>query len=194
MHKAKGLEFEHVYCIGLVEDMIPHPKALQAEGDKQEAALEEERRLLYVGMTRAKKYLTLSAPNRYHGHKAEPSPFLYETGLLPRPKRTAISSTSAAEKRAALTAGRNSLSNTAATLPASERMKLALDKYGALPLADGDTLHHKDLGPGLVESIKPITGGGGRRVMIRFPDQEKPHDLHFELCLYLGLIQEPVQV
>lgn len=193
MHKAKGLEFEHVYCIGLVEEMIPHPKALQAEGDKADDAREEERRLLYVGMTRAKRYLTLSAPNRYHGHKAEPSPFLYETGLLPRPKRVSVPITATTGSRASSTAGKPA-GNPAATLPAGERMRLALDKYGALQLAEGDTLHHKDLGPGQVESIKTITGGGGRRVVVKFPAQEKPHDLHLELCLYLGLVQEPVKV
>jgi DNA helicase II / ATP-dependent DNA helicase PcrA len=185
MHRAKGLEFERVYCIGLVEDMLPHPKALAAEGEKRDAALEEERRLLYVGMTRAKKHLGLSAPLRYHGHKTEPSPFLYETGLVPRPKRVDIA------------AGRVGTSNktaTTVTVPASERMKAAMEKYGHLEVSVGDTLHHKDLGPGIIEEIKPLMDNGGRRVFVKYPGQEKPQDVHLELCLYLGLMRETAKI
>ncbi|TCP59440.1 DNA helicase-2/ATP-dependent DNA helicase PcrA [Tumebacillus sp. BK434] len=183
MHKSKGLEFKHVYCIGLVEDMLPHPKALQAEGDKQSAAVEEERRLFYVGMTRAKRYLTLSAPLRYHGRRAEPSPFLYETGLLPRPKRTAITPPASVRKQPVVM-----------KVPASERMKAAMEKHGGTAFAVGDSLHHKDLGPGLIQELKVLSGDSGRRVLIQFPGQEKVHDLHLELCLYLGLLSAPVNV
>lgn len=187
MHKSKGLEFLHVYCIGLVADMLPHPKALQAEGDKLSAAVEEERRLFYVGMTRAKRYLTLSAPLRYHGHRAEPSPFLFETGLLPRSKRVAIAS---ATGQPAATSN----APKAVSAPASERMKSALAKYGSVAFAAGDTLHHKDLGPGTIRELKELTGSSGRRAVIDFPGQEKAHDLHLELCLYLGLLSAPVKV
>ncbi|ASS75135.1 hypothetical protein CIG75_09180 [Tumebacillus algifaecis] len=188
MHKAKGLEFKHVYCIGLVENMLPHPKALQGEGDKRSAAVEEERRLFYVGMTRAKRYLTLSAPLRYHGHRAEPSPFLYETGLLARPKRVAISNSQ--------NAGPAALKKepVVVTVSASERMKSALDKYGATQFSVGEALHHKDLGTGKIQELKLLTGDSGRRVLIKFPGQEKVHDLHLELCLSLGLLSSPVRV
>jgi DNA helicase-2/ATP-dependent DNA helicase PcrA len=202
MHRAKGLEFEHVYCIGLVEDMLPHPKSLDGEGEKRDAAVEEERRLLYVGMTRAKRFLTLSAPLRYHGHRAEPSPFLYETGLLERPKRVAIASSPNARDALAGSLSRNSSGSrfvakkdgVASDVPPNERMKAALAKYGQLPLAEGDTLHHKQLGPGTVDAIKPLSGDGGRRVMVKFPGEEKVYDLHLELSLYLGLMSESVKV
>ena len=184
MHKAKGLEFEHVYCIGLVDEMLPHPKALQADGEKKDAALEEERRLLYVGMTRAKRFLTLSAPIRYHGGRAEPSPFLYETGMLERPKRVAI------ERPAIRT---TSVTTTVASVPAQDRMKAALEKYSGLQVAVGETLHHKEMGIGTIEEIKPLIGNGGRRVVLRFTQNEKTIDLHLELCLYLGLMNEPVR-
>jgi DNA helicase-2/ATP-dependent DNA helicase PcrA len=187
MHKSKGLEFLHVYCIGLVEDMLPHPKALQAEGDKRSSAIEEERRLYYVGMTRAKRYLTLSAPRRYHGHRAEPSPFLYETGLLPRPKRVEI--TPSKEEP-----GTVKRAPAAVAVPASERMKAALEKFGTTAFETGDTLHHKDLGPGIIEELKTLSGDSGRRVLIKFPGHEKVYDLHLELCLYLGLLSAPVKV
>lgn len=75
-HKAKGLEFSTVCIVGLVEGMVPHRKALK---DKEQAeALEEERRLFYVGITRAKDRLYLYSPRKYNGSKAEASPFLAE--------------------------------------------------------------------------------------------------------------------
>ncbi|MEM7175799.1 MAG: UvrD-helicase domain-containing protein [Chlamydiota bacterium] len=56
LHNSKGLEFRVVFIVGLEEDLLPH---LNAKDSSQ--ALEEERRLLYVGMTRAKQLLHLSA-------------------------------------------------------------------------------------------------------------------------------------
>ena len=72
MHASKGLEFAVVFVPTLNEDIVPYRKAVQ------EGNLEEERRMLYVAMTRAKTYLHLSfVKERFH-KEAEPSPFLYE--------------------------------------------------------------------------------------------------------------------
>ncbi|MFC4768868.1 ATP-dependent helicase [Effusibacillus consociatus] len=75
-HKAKGLEFKTVFLIGLVKGMVPHSKSLK-EKESQES-VEEERRLFYVGITRAKEQLYLFAPQQYRGEKIERSPFLDE--------------------------------------------------------------------------------------------------------------------
>lgn len=72
MHASKGSEFPVVFVPTLNEDIVPYRKAVQ------EGNLEEERRMLYVAMTRAKTYLHLSfVKERFH-KEAEPSPFLYE--------------------------------------------------------------------------------------------------------------------
>jgi len=76
LHAAKGLEFEHVFITGLDEMLLPHSRSR----DDPEA-LEEERRLLYVGITRAKKSLTLTRARRRRSpygsyEETQPSRFL----------------------------------------------------------------------------------------------------------------------
>ena len=79
VHAAKGLEFETVFVVGLEEGLFPHSRSILL-GQKEE--IEEERRLMYVAMTRAKKKLTLSwARSRlvFGGrHSSIPSRFLSE--------------------------------------------------------------------------------------------------------------------
>ncbi len=66
LHAAKGLEFPMVVIAGLEEELLPHARAL-AETADADAALEEERRLFYVGMTRAQERLVLTwAGRRFH--------------------------------------------------------------------------------------------------------------------------------
>ncbi|HEY8401921.1 MAG TPA: UvrD-helicase domain-containing protein [Cytophagaceae bacterium] len=77
IHASKGLEFKHVYIVGLEEELFPSQMMLQSRAD-----LEEERRLFYVAVTRAEKKLTLSfAMTRYRFGRlkeCEPSRFLME--------------------------------------------------------------------------------------------------------------------
>jgi ATP-dependent DNA helicase UvrD/PcrA len=78
MHSAKGLEFPHVYMVGMEEGLLPHHRSLKIDsGD-----VEEERRLCYVGVTRAQERLTLSLSlTRLKWGKPRdtiPSRFLYE--------------------------------------------------------------------------------------------------------------------
>ena len=64
MHAAKGLEFESVFLPGWEEGLFPHQKSIEEKG---QSGLEEERRLAYVGITRAKKKASISfSMNRYY--------------------------------------------------------------------------------------------------------------------------------
>src|SRR3546814_13868430 len=77
IHSSKGLEFPHVFIVGLEENLFPSQLSLNSRSD-----LEEERRLFYVAVTRAEKKLTLSyATSRYRWgplNNCEPSRFLDE--------------------------------------------------------------------------------------------------------------------
>jgi DNA helicase-2/ATP-dependent DNA helicase PcrA len=89
LHASKGLEFDVVYMIGVEHGILPHEKAVKDRGDK---GLAEERRLCYVGFTRARKLLRVTwcqqrqdafsrGPTARYKPSA-PSRFLMEAGLL----------------------------------------------------------------------------------------------------------------
>lgn len=85
LHSAKGLEFPCVYIVGVEQNLLPHERCLRTN-DPQE--IEEERRLLFVGITRAEQRLVLTHTYRREMHGRElstiPSDFLPEMGLTTR--------------------------------------------------------------------------------------------------------------
>ena len=103
LHAAKGLEFGHVFLVGIEENILPHREAVD------EGRLEEERRLMYVGVTRAKKSLTLSyCARRKRARESvacDPSRFIDELGddvRMPDKPTTAEAKTSGSNRLAAL--------------------------------------------------------------------------------------------
>jgi ATP-dependent DNA helicase Rep len=82
LHAAKGLEFPHVFIVGMEEGLLPHRSSIDAGAASADTAIEEERRLAYVGITRAKKSLAFSYTLRRKRYgevvACEPSRFLNE--------------------------------------------------------------------------------------------------------------------
>lgn len=77
MHSAKGLEFKNVYIIGANEGTIPHEKSYDIEDDEKKIEqIEEERRLMYVAITRAEENLYISSPINKYGKKVSKSRFI----------------------------------------------------------------------------------------------------------------------
>jgi len=79
IHSAKGKEFDHVYVIGMAEEVLPSFQSIKA--GENSAEMEEERRNCFVAITRAREWLCLSYADRYRGWAKRPSRFLSELGL-----------------------------------------------------------------------------------------------------------------
>ena len=138
LHTAKGLEFPVVFLTGMEEEVFPHQRSLTNPRE-----LEEERRLAYVGITRAKErlYLTRAASRNWWGRPSfhSPSRFLSE-----------IPASLIEWKRDALAAA-------AASAPASERMAsragvTTIGNHAVPVLAPGDRVNHDKFGLGTVVS------------------------------------------
>ncbi|MFJ2533068.1 ATP-dependent helicase [Microbacterium maritypicum] len=189
MHTAKGLEYDAVFVTGVEEDLIPHRISAGEPGGPQ-----EERRLFYVGITRARKrlHLSLAMTRAQFGEVtvAMPSRFLQEipAGLIDwRQSPGDVNSRGGMQSRA-LNArrqggfGGSSSSDRFAvkSLPGRDSLKplsTAMDKFpnrvtakmrdnGDLELAAGDRIRHVDFGEGRVDAV---TGEGAKRIAhVRF--------------------------
>ena len=147
LHNAKGLEYDAVFIVGCEEGAFPHMRALEEGGE------EEERRLCYVGITRARKrlYMTWARERRLFG-RAEynlPSRFVDE---LP-------SELTESHSTAARSLGTSwSTSVTSDVTPAQQ-----VDPGPALELQTGDDVVHASFGDGVVTGVEP-----GGVVVVRF--------------------------
>jgi DNA helicase-2/ATP-dependent DNA helicase PcrA len=143
LHNAKGLEFRAVYLIGMEEGIFPHSRSIEEQG------IEEERRLCYVGMTRAQERLTLlhaSSRMLYGGRNHNlASRFLDELpdGHVERERLRPASWSGYGAPRQSQVAPRDDV-------PA---------------LSTGDSVRHSTLGEGVVTRIEP-----GGLVTVRFAD------------------------
>ena len=77
LHAAKGCDWDRVLIAGCCEGLLPHEHALRR------GEIDEERRLAFVGFTRARRELALSWPRTHGGRPAQASRFLAEAGLVP---------------------------------------------------------------------------------------------------------------
>jgi DNA helicase-2/ATP-dependent DNA helicase PcrA len=147
LHNAKGLEYDTVFIVGCEEGAFPHMRALEEGGE------EEERRLCYVGITRARKhlYMTWARERRLFGRAEHnlPSRFVDE---LPH-ELTERHSTAA---RSLGTSWSTSVSN---EVTAAQ----GVDPGPALELQTGDDVVHASFGDGVVTAVEP-----GGVVVVRF--------------------------
>ncbi|SNB67627.1 ATP-dependent helicase [Thermoflexus hugenholtzii] len=150
LHAAKGLEFHTVFIAGLEEGLLPHSRSLDEPG-----ALEEERRLFYVGMTRAKDQLFLTYAFRRYDELRTPSRFLRE---IPRELLTpAVARTTARSPSAAGRSRRKVEREEApAFTPPSPRFRPGL------------RVRHPRFGEGLVVECRPI--GADEEVVVMFEE------------------------
>ena len=88
LHSAKGLEFESVYMLDLVDGILPNLESIKAAEKKKTDSLEEERRLFYVGMTRAKKKLELLTAENLNDQDVVESQFVGEVREILYPGRS----------------------------------------------------------------------------------------------------------
>jgi len=136
LHAAKGLEFDRVFMVGMEEGLLPHRRSLQSHFDDDDDdsspghSLEEERRLCYVGMTRARKHLSLNlARSRSIFGRTEINPPSRFLGDLPDGEGTGGSATS----------GFGATSGSGAAFGAGAALGAGADHRGRLiDLGDGD--------------------------------------------------------
>jgi DNA helicase II / ATP-dependent DNA helicase PcrA len=158
LHQVKGLEYRHVFIVGLEEGLLPHSRS---QDDRDQ--LEEERRLLYVGMTRAEQRLYLSyAGRRTSFGRTTPSRRSRFLDDLPAAMLRKGGRPSTGVGRAG-TAPRPSLS-----LPRADRVATT----AAVELFEpGDQVFHATFGAGVVISCRPIDGDA--EVVVRFGEKER---------------------
>ncbi len=185
VHAAKGLEFDAVYIAGVNEDLFPHARAAQ-EPD----GMEEERRLMYVAMTRARKQLTLSSAHfrRQYGEPilCHPSCFLAEipqehvelsdnkprAGLPDAPVGGAFRGWSPGRQTSKSGRKASPASRTPAAGTSRPRGELHIEAdpeaiaSGEMPFRKGMQITHPAFGPGV---ILGVSGAGDRLTLdIRF--------------------------
>lgn len=178
LHTAKGLEFDVVFLTGLEEDLIPHRMSAHEPG-----GLQEERRLLYVGITRARQrlHLSLAMTRSTFGDTAiaQPSRFLAEIPqklISWRESRAATGGSGhhlggpirSSNWQGAGSAGGRSLGIRDELPPApkkttewTNRVTSSVRDNGDLSLAPGDRIEHDDFGQGRVRSV---SGEGAKRI------------------------------
>ena len=155
VHSAKGLEYENVFVIGMEEGIFPSSRSFDNEDD-----LEEERRLAYVAITRAKKrlYLTSAGQRMLFGqtHRNVTSRFMREIGneFMEKHDNATIMKNKVKEKDNSVTAVHSS---TLQQQLARNRMhSVSSSKAETVSYSAGDRVQHNVFGDGTIISSKPM--------------------------------------
>ncbi|WP_240654721.1 ATP-dependent helicase [Rhodovarius crocodyli] len=172
LHAAKGLEFEMVFLPGWEEGLFPHQRALDESGNK---GLEEERRLAYVGITRAKQVAVIShaANRRIYGNwtSSIPSRFLDE---LPADHVERVGERQSARAPASVFSGQFGLSTRPARLVEAPAWEVQQRPARTGGMAVGQRVFHQKFGYGRVTAVDDdkldiaFEKAGPKRVLDRF--------------------------
>ncbi|MCF8525269.1 MAG: UvrD-helicase domain-containing protein [Rhodoluna sp.] len=157
LHTAKGLEYDVIFLVGLEQGTLPHVRSFDEPG-----GVAEERRLLYVGMTRAKQklYLSSALQRTLFGSTTAflPSSFLGDIPI------ELIQSEGATRSSGTITGGYRGMAPSASPPKARTEIAGAITQVrdnGSLQLAIGDRIQHLDYGQGVVTELR---GEGARQV------------------------------
>ena len=152
LHQAKGLEFPAMFMVGMEEGMLPHFRSFDDPGE-----MEEERRLCYVGMTRAKErlYLTRAFRRRLMGNSLPgiPSRFLSD---IPRELTTSPESERESRQQETRAASRTGSRALAGMLGGAIGSEGGDTPIGPPPFDPGDRVSHATFGEGVVVSCKAV--------------------------------------
>ncbi len=171
IHAAKGLEFPFVFIVGLEENLFPSVQSISTRAD-----LEEERRLFYVALTRAKKKVTLSyAESRYRWGQfsfSEPSRFLEEVdeSLLDIPHKTALKTAPSGNGLSSTSnyyppSGKRNLKPAGTTTSVSASTDFQPDDTTGLVI--GMEVEHPKFGKGKVVAVEGM--GPNKKATVFFP-------------------------
>jgi len=172
LHQAKGLEYDAVFLVGLEDGMLPHSRSVE-----DPAQIEEERRLLYVGMTRARKrlYMFRAFQRRFHGQSGSQMASRF---LLEIPESLITTQNIRGHSRVADRIPDPMWTKRAASTPAPRPATRSADEF--LP---GEKVRHGVFGEGVVVSSSgsgndtqltvAFVGEGVKRLMLSFAPIER---------------------
>jgi DNA helicase-2/ATP-dependent DNA helicase PcrA len=190
LHQAKGLEYDAVFLVGLEDGMLPHSRSLE-----DPAQLEEERRLLYVGMTRARKrlYMFRAFQRRFHGQSGSQTASRF---LLEIPESLVTIRDIRGHSRVADRIPDPMWTKRAASTPAPRPATRSTDE-----LAPGERVKHDVFGEGVVVSSSgsgsdtqvtvAFVGEGVKRLMLSFAPIERIVDASPDSNEDEPIIQDP---
>ena len=158
LHTAKGLEYDVIFLVGLEQGTLPHVRSFDEPG-----GVAEERRLLYVGMTRAKQKLYLSSALQ-RTLFGSTTAFLPSSFLADIPIELIQSEGATRASAGTITGGYRGMAPTASPPKARTEISGAIKEVrdnGDLQLSVGDRIQHSDYGQGVVTELR---GEGARQV------------------------------
>lgn len=176
LHQAKGLEYPVVFIVGMEEGLLPHSRSLDDESE-----LEEERRLAYVGITRAKERLYLFRAFR-RGFRGISEPNLPSRFLMDIPRNLIVPANVETPQVKAVVSERNSTIvstdrdiHTKSVSPTKGRRRRGANRHTkdhdgqqSASFTIGDKVRHTTFGEGVVMSCKP--SGSDMEVTVAFKD------------------------